>query len=286
MFRLRKYFDYTPNPVTDGTFSIISVGGSTSNATNKYTFAGDGVATAATLTLPGGSEVACGNASIGLFMTAGNSTNGSLYTYASNTCASRTLPSTVYQSMATSNSTTGIVCQGGASPGSALTLKYTYVGDTMVSGTNLLGNAFRGSATGTTTFALIGLGNSVATTNTYTYADDTVASATALSSAIFNSAAAGNGTEGVFAVSSSVTSTTRYLYASNTSSAGGNLQFNGSGLGGNWASGLGTTGLFNSPTTSPPSKYDYASNTTTQGSALLQTQGRASLANGTQGVTL
>lgn len=284
MFRLRKYFDYTPSPITDGTLSIVAVGGSASTATNKYTFADSSVVTAGALTI-GGAEVACGNANIGLFMAAGNTTSGSLYAYASNTRTGRTLSATVYQSMATSNDTTGIICRGGASPGTALTLKYTYVGDTMVPGTNLLANAFRGGAVGTLTFALIGLGNSSAATNTYTYAGDAVASATALSTTIFNAAAAGNGTEGVFAIGSA-TNTTRYIYASNTSSAGGSLQSAGSGLGGNWASGIGSTGLFNATSTNAPSRYDYTSDTTTAGTAFLQTQGRASLANGTQGVTL
>lgn len=291
MFRLRKYFDYTPSPVTDGTFSIVSVGGATSRATNKYTFAGDAVTAAATLASASsvtGSGYACGNATIGLFIGGASTTNGCLYTYATNATASRTLIATVAQGQAGGNSTTGIICRGGSPTGTALTLKYTYTGDTMVNGSNLTATTLRGGMAGTATLAIIALGGDSGAspnTNRYTYAGDTTAVATNLSTSVRDASACGNGTVGVFVVSNATVTTTQYQYAGDTSAAGGNLQFTAPSFG-NAASGIGTTGLFSSTSSNPPSKYTYSSNTTTSGTAFLQTQARASLANGTQGVTL
>jgi hypothetical protein len=185
-----------------------------------------------------------------------------------------------------------LIATSGASPGTRLITKYTYSGSAFTTGTQLVANLCRGGAVSSATYALFALGGSsspgTATTNKYAYGTDVTSAGTDLASAVFQAAACGNVDVGVFSIGSTVTTTTKYLYASDSVAAGGTRLASINAFG-NPASGIGTTGLFDTSSAGVPNKYHYADDTVSSGSAWVSSPATAigcSLSNGVQDVTM
>jgi hypothetical protein len=143
---------------------------------------------------------AAGNTEKGIFA---HSSLSAIYTYATNSVISGPPipdPPKVGPDLgaATGNSTEGIFAYGGRTTASIYTFLYTYSGDTVSPGTNLLNAAYFAAATGTATEAMIVVGNATYYTNTYTYAGATVAAGPTFPGYVHVNTAAGNSSVGVF----------------------------------------------------------------------------------------
>jgi hypothetical protein len=131
-----------------------------------------------------------------------------IYTYSTNSVVYGTssipigdIPS--YGGGAAGNATEAIFAYGEAWNGSAevastRTWTYTYSGDTWAASANLLQPAKFAAATGTSTEAMIVVGNTSYYTNTYTYAGATVAAGPTFYGYVHNNTSAGNSSIGVF----------------------------------------------------------------------------------------
>lgn len=227
---------------------IFALGGA-AKVTNKYTYAGDVVTTAALLVTNAASNgcTACGNSTLGIFAMAG-ATPGSRvtnkYTYSGDGVAAATLLTVNFLDViaGVGNSTVGVFANSAAT---RITNKYTYGSDTVGAGTNLIdhspGNGYALSAAGTSTFGIFALGTP-ANTEKYTYAGDTVVDSTSLTGLGSLPSAAGNDTVGIFAPGNAATNlvTNKYTYAGDAVSVATNLLANPRG---HAAASNGTTGV-------------------------------------------
>lgn len=295
MITLRtKFRASVPRVITDGTFSMVTLNSATVN-TNRYTWAGDVVSSAAQLAVAtvAGSIAGLSNPQVGLYTAMGSTINAVLYTFANDSTV-RYTPGVTYlsQGVCTSNPTIGLIVMGGTSvsaPG-VLTRTYSYSSNTDAASGNLTSGSWRGGACSTKEVAMIALGgtaNSVLS-NLYTYATGTSVGATSFVAGMWDSASASNGEVGIFRKWNTTTPVllAKYVFTSDSMATATNLLSQGNAA--NCASGGGDTGYFNPQNASlAVNKYAYATDAVTAG-ALFNTAvaGRASLANGTKGVTI
>lgn len=214
------------------------------NATRKYNYSSNTNVAGTTIPL-GGSVLrsqAFGNNTTGIFVQ-GSSVNTAKYTYAGDGCvASTILTRSSVGGYGCGNLAVALYALGGISSSDEtnVTNTYTYAGDVVAVGTNMLGLVNNGGAAGTAAFGIFTMstdGGSSLLASKYTYASTTMASATNFNSAKFRSGAAGNDALGVF---TNGTATSVRNWAADTSALGTVLSVNNeSGC----ATSNGTTGV-------------------------------------------
>jgi trimeric autotransporter adhesin len=267
----------------------------TPSNTLRYTYSGNTVANATSLTITQGTGAASGNSILGIFLQGNVTSLTSKIVYASNVTGSAATMNGTGSGMSYSsgcgNSTKGVFTVGSTSSPGGSTLTYTYSSDAVAAGGQAPTYGFIGCAAGTSSFGIFA--NGAGPTNDlrfkYTYSGDSTASATSASNGSYYGAACGPSTYGIFALgytSSASNITNKYTYSGDTSAVSTSLTANGYGMAAGGGNSVGIFVIANSTTTT--NVWTYSGDTVAAGTNL--TGGNVSsgigASNGTTGVNV